>query len=53
MSLPAPAVSSPVFPPSSSMDILYSKVQIAERVRQIGEQISADYAGRPADSLSC
>ena len=28
------------------MDILYSKAQIAERVRQIGEQISADYAGQ-------
>ena len=36
------------FPPASSMDILYSSEQIAERVRQIGAQISADYAAQEA-----
>jgi len=28
------------------MDVLFSKQQIAERVREIGTQISADYAGK-------
>jgi hypoxanthine phosphoribosyltransferase len=32
------------FPPAASMDILYTQEQIAERVRAIGAQISADYA---------
>jgi hypoxanthine phosphoribosyltransferase len=34
------------FPPASTMDVLYSKEQIADRVREIGEQISKDYAGQ-------
>jgi hypoxanthine phosphoribosyltransferase len=38
--------SSPVFPHASGMDILFSKSQIAERVRQIGAQISSDYEGQ-------
>jgi hypoxanthine phosphoribosyltransferase len=37
--------STPVFPPASGMEVLLSKEQIAERVRAIGQQISADYAG--------
>ena len=35
----------PTFPPSSSMEILISKSQLAERVAAIGEQISSDYEG--------
>ena len=34
------------FPPASSMEVLYSKEQIAERVREIGQQISEEYAGQ-------
>jgi hypoxanthine phosphoribosyltransferase len=41
MSTPA----TPVFPPASTMDVLFSREQIAERVAAIGQQISADYAG--------
>lgn len=33
------------FPSASTMDVLYTAEQIAERVRAIGAQISADYAG--------
>jgi len=36
----------PAFPHASGMDVLFSKQQIAERVREIGTQISADYAGK-------
>ena len=43
MSTNAPA---PVFPPAVSMDILFTKEQIAARVREIGEQISTEYAGQ-------
>ena len=39
----APALT---FPPAASMDILYTREQIAERVDAIGQQISADYAGQ-------
>lgn len=35
----------PTFPPSSTMEVLISKSEIAERVAAIGAQISADYAG--------
>ena len=38
--------STPAFPHASGMEILYSKTRIAERVREIGAQISADYAGQ-------
>ncbi|HEX4650499.1 MAG TPA: hypoxanthine phosphoribosyltransferase [Granulicella sp.] len=37
--------STSVFPPASTMDILYTQDQIAERVRAIGAQITADYEG--------
>ncbi|HWZ51408.1 MAG TPA: hypoxanthine phosphoribosyltransferase [Granulicella sp.] len=37
--------STPAFPPAASMEVLFSEDQIAERVRAIGAQISADYAG--------
>jgi len=33
------------FPSASTMDILFTQAEIAERVRAIGEEISADYAG--------
>jgi hypoxanthine phosphoribosyltransferase len=33
------------FPPSSTMEVLISKAEIADRVAAIGKQISADYAG--------
>jgi hypoxanthine phosphoribosyltransferase len=33
------------FPLASSMEVLFSQAQIADRVREIGEQISGDYAG--------
>ncbi len=39
---PKPALT---FPPASTMDVLYSQSEIADRVRQIGQEISADYAG--------
>ena len=34
------------FPLATEMEILYSRAQIAARVRELGAQISADYAGR-------
>ena len=40
-----PSASTPVFPPASEMEILFTKNQIAERVHAIGQQISADYEG--------
>ena len=36
----------PSFPPAASMDILYTRQQIADRVEAIGKQISADYEGQ-------
>ncbi len=39
------AVPSLVFPPAASMDVLFTQAQIAERVREIGRQISQEYAG--------
>ena len=38
--------STPVFPPAAEMEILFSKLQIADRTREIGAQISADYKGQ-------
>lgn len=35
-----------VFPSALTMEVLYSKDQIAERVLAVGAQISADYAGK-------
>src|SRR5271155_2344296 len=40
------ATSTPVFPPAAEMEILFSKQQIADRTREIGAQISADYKGQ-------
>jgi len=40
------SISTPVFPPASEMEVLISKQQIADRTREIGAQITADYAGR-------
>lgn len=40
------ANSSPAFPRASGMEVLFSKAQIAERVREIGAQISADYENK-------
>lgn len=34
------------FPPASTMDVLYTSQQIAERTRAIGAQITADYQGQ-------
>jgi hypoxanthine phosphoribosyltransferase len=34
------------FPPASTMEILFTKQQIADRTREIGAQITADYAGQ-------
>src|ERR1700742_3082537 len=39
------STSTPVFPPASAMEVLISKQQIADRTREIGAQITADYAG--------
>ena len=39
------APSTPVFPPAAAMEVLFTKQQIADRVHEIGQQISADYAG--------
>jgi len=38
------STSTPVFPPASEMEILFSTQQIAARVEAIGRQITADYA---------
>jgi hypoxanthine phosphoribosyltransferase len=40
---PAPTA---FFPAPETMEVLFTKEQIAERTRQIGAQISADYAGK-------
>ncbi len=40
------STSSPVFPHASGMEVLFSKSQISDRVREIGAQISADYASK-------
>ncbi len=37
--------SKPSFPPADQMEILISSGQIAERVRELGKQITADYRG--------
>src|SRR5271156_539979 len=41
-----PPASTPVFPPASTMEILFTKQQIADRTREIGAHISADYKGQ-------
>jgi len=35
------------FPPASGMEVLFTAAQIAERVAQMGRQITADYVGQP------
>src|SRR5271155_2845218 len=39
------STSPPVFPPAAKMEILFTKQQIADRTREIGAQITADYEG--------
>jgi hypoxanthine phosphoribosyltransferase len=46
MSTSTQPTGTPVFPPAATMEILFSKDQIAARVHAIGQQISADYAGQ-------
>ncbi len=36
-----------VFPPASQMQVLFSAKQIADRVAELGRQISADYINQP------
>lgn len=38
--------STTAFPPAASMEVLFSKSRIAERVREIGQQITIDYEGQ-------
>jgi hypoxanthine phosphoribosyltransferase len=38
--------STPTFPPAASMEILFTKQQIADRTREIGAQITKDYEGK-------
>ena len=45
MSITSPAEATPQFPPAATMDVLFSKEQIAQRVKEIGQQISEEYAG--------
>ena len=40
-----PAAPALTFPSADTMDVLYSQAEIATRVREIGAQISAEYAG--------
>ncbi len=42
---PQAAVPSASFPSASTMEVLFTQAQIADRVKAIGEEISADYAG--------
>ncbi len=45
--MPKPAPTADLtFPSATTMDILYTQQQIADRVKAIGEQISSDYAGQ-------
>jgi hypoxanthine phosphoribosyltransferase len=39
------SLSLPAFVPPENMDVLFSAEQIADRVRALGEEISAEYAG--------
>jgi hypoxanthine phosphoribosyltransferase len=38
--------STPSFPPAATMEVLFTKQQIAERTREIGAQITKDYEGK-------
>ncbi len=42
---PQAAVPSASFPSASTMEVLFTQAEIAGRVKAIGDQISADYAG--------
>ena len=39
------STSTAAFPPAAEMEVLYSATEIAERVAEIGRQITADYEG--------
>jgi len=41
-----PKSSSVSFPSASTMDVLFTQAEIADRVKAIGDEISADYAGQ-------
>jgi hypoxanthine phosphoribosyltransferase len=45
MSVNSAATPNAKIPDSSTMEVLFTQSEIAERVKAIGEQISADYAG--------
>src|ERR1035441_9463136 len=36
------------FPPAAQMDVLFSATEIADRVAELGRQITADYEGQSA-----
>src|ERR1039457_5795002 len=40
------SASAPAFPPASQMDILFTATDLADRVAEIGRQITADYEGQ-------
>jgi hypoxanthine phosphoribosyltransferase len=44
--MPTTAVPDLAFPPASSMEVLFTREQIAQRTREIGAQITADYQGQ-------
>jgi len=42
-----PPIAPAIFPSAAGMQVLFSAAQIAERVAQMGRQITADYIGQP------
>src|SRR5580693_4342416 len=43
------STSTPAFPPAAQMDVLFSATEIADRVAELGQQITADYEGQSKD----